>query len=72
MGFEPQMLRHSLRLHAVMGAPDDVHSRFASRWRKTARNYACEQCGVEVVEMRWQCPQCHEWGSLHPKSEERV
>lgn len=72
MGFKPEALRHSLRLHAVMGSSDDVHSRFARQWRKTAKNFACEQCGVEVVEMRWQCPQCHAWGSLHPKREERV
>ncbi|MDX8410889.1 MAG: heat-shock protein [Mariprofundaceae bacterium] len=38
----------------------------ASQWRRKARNFACRECGVEVVEMRWQCPQCHHWGSMHP------
>jgi len=72
MAFEPGSLRQSLRLHAVLGDDTDAHTSFARQWRKTARNYACEQCGVEVVELRWQCPQCHSWGTLHPKSEEKV
>jgi len=72
MGFEPHSLRQSLRLHAILGDDSDPHTRFAQKWRKTARNYACEQCGVEVVEMRWQCPQCHSWGTLHPKHDETV
>ncbi len=72
MAFEPGSLRQSLRLHAVLGKDNDAHTRFARQWRKTARNFSCEQCGVEVVEVRWQCPQCHSWGTLHPKSEEKV
>jgi len=42
-----------------------VHEQ-ASQWRRKARNFSCRECGVEVVEMRWQCPQCHHWGSMHP------
>ena len=72
VGFEPHSLRESLRLNAVLGDVDNAHTRFAQQWRKTARNYACEQCGVEVVEVRWQCPQCHSWGTLHPKNEEQL
>jgi len=72
MAFEAHSLRQSLRLHAILGNDDDAHTRFARQWRKTARNYTCEQCGVEVVEVRWQCPQCHAWGTLHPKSEEKI
>jgi len=72
MNFEPGSLRQSLRLHATLGETSDVHSRFARQWRKTARNYACEQCGIEVVEMRWQCPQCHSWGTLHPKKDDTI
>jgi len=72
MAFEPRSLRQSLRLHATLGEDNEAHTRFARQWRKTARNYACEQCGVEVVEMRWQCPQCHSWGTLHPKNEETI
>jgi len=72
IAFEPGSLRQSLRLHAILGDKTDAHARFARQWRKTARNFTCEQCGVEVVEVRWQCPQCHSWGTLHPKSEEKV
>ncbi len=72
LGFSPGSLRQSLRLSAVLGNESDAHARFAKVWRKTAKNYTCEQCGVEVVEVRWQCPQCHAWGTLHPKSEEKV
>jgi len=72
LGFVPGSLRESLRLNAALGDESDAHMRFARQWRKTAKNYACEQCGVEVVEVRWQCPQCHSWGTLHPKIEEKV
>jgi len=72
LGFVPATLRESLRLQAVLGEEKDGHSRFARQWRKRAKNYACEQCGVEVVDVRWQCPQCHSWGSLHPKQEEKI
>jgi len=72
LAYSPTSLRQSLRLNAALGKPDDVHTGFARQWRKTAKNYACEQCGVEVVEVRWQCPQCHAWGTLHSKSEEKI
>ncbi len=72
MAFEPRSLRDTLRLNAILGDDSDAHTRFARQWRKTAKNYACEQCGIEVIEVRWQCPQCHSWGTLHPKSEEKI
>jgi lipopolysaccharide biosynthesis regulator YciM len=72
LAFVPDSLRASLRLQAIIGEEGDAHTRFSRAWRKTAKNYTCDQCGVEVVEMRWQCPQCHSWGSLHPKSEEKI
>jgi len=72
LGFVPSSLRESLRLNAALGDESNAHMRFARVWRKTAKNYACEQCGVEVVEVRWQCPQCHSWGTLHPKAEEKI
>jgi len=72
LGFVPASLRESLRLQAVLGEETDAHSRFARQWRKKAKNYTCEQCGVEVVDVRWQCPQCHSWGSLHAKQEEKI
>jgi len=70
--YEPDSLRASLRLAALIGVEQDAHSRFARQWWKTAKNYTCDACGVEVVEMRWQCPQCHAWGSMHPKREEKI
>jgi lipopolysaccharide biosynthesis regulator YciM len=72
LNYTPDSLRSSLRLTAILGDDDGVHTRFAREWREKAKNFACEQCGVEVVEMRWQCPQCHIWGSLHPKSDESI
>jgi len=70
--YVPDSLRASLRLAALTGVEQDAHSRFARQWRKTAKNYTCDACGVEVAEMRWQCPQCHAWGSMHPKREEKI
>jgi lipopolysaccharide biosynthesis regulator YciM len=72
LDYTPDSLRSSLRLTAILGEDDLAHTRFSREWRKKAKNFACEQCGVEVVEMRWQCPQCHSWGSLHPKSDENI
>jgi len=72
LAFVPNSLRESLRLNAALGDESDAHMRFAKLWRTTAKNYTCDQCGVEVVEVRWQCPQCHSWGTLHPKVEEKV
>ncbi|ATX81449.1 Lipopolysaccharide biosynthesis regulator YciM, contains six TPR domains and a predicted metal-binding C-terminal domain [Mariprofundus ferrinatatus] len=72
LGFVPATLRESLRLQAVIGDDSDAHAKFSRKWRLTAKNYSCEQCGVEVAEVRWQCPQCHAWGTLHPKQEEKV
>jgi len=70
--YQPESLRSSLRLMALLGVEDDAHSQFARAWKQKAKNYACDSCGVEVVEMRWQCPQCHAWGSMHPKREENI
>jgi len=64
MGFSPQGLRTCLRLKAIMD--DDALARASLRWKMHSRNFTCSHCGVEVVEMRWQCPQCHQWGSMRP------
>ncbi len=72
LGYRPDSLRAVLRLSAAAGPDDDPAAEHARRWRKKALNYACSQCGVEVAEMRWQCPQCHAWGSMHPKTEEAI
>jgi len=72
LAYQPDSLRASLRLASLIGEENDAHSQFSRQWRKTAKNYTCDACGVEVVEMRWQCPQCHAWGSMHPKREENI
>ena len=63
--FEASGLRASLRLQGLLGDPADVHARYARKWREGVKNYVCEKCGVEVHDVRWQCPQCHTWGSMH-------
>ena len=70
--FTPNSLRASLRLSAALEGEESAHSRFARQWRNKAKNFTCDQCGVSVVEVRWQCPQCHTWGSLHPKIDENI
>jgi len=65
----PSTLRSCLRLAAVAGEKGEPLTDSAKQWRKTVRNYYCMKCGVEVVEMRWQCPGCHEWGSMRPIGE---
>ena len=72
LDFTPNSLRASLRLSAAVDGDESAHSRFARQWRKKAKNFTCDQCGVSVVEVRWQCPQCHTWGSLHPKIDENI
>ncbi len=71
LDFKPEGLRALLHLRAIIG-PDDAETRAARRWVKQARNHVCATCGVEVISMRWQCPQCHEWGSMRPIREERL
>jgi len=69
LDFAPKTLRASLRLLALTGGEGEL-ARMARAWRRKAHNYRCSQCGVEVVEMRWQCPQCYRWGSMQPIREE--
>lgn len=64
--YQPSNLRASLRAEAVLGDPEDGHVRLAREWRARVKNFFCSHCGVEFKEIRWQCPQCHEWGSMHP------
>jgi len=64
MGFVPSGLRESLRL-AAMGMNDDTSFVLqAKKWRVSMKHYGCRQCGVQTVDMRWQCPQCHQWGTM--------
>ncbi|RMH62084.1 MAG: heat-shock protein [Zetaproteobacteria bacterium] len=65
LGFKPANLRARLRVEAVF--EDERNPIFARAWRRQVNNYICEQCGVGVKELRWQCPQCHAWGSMHPQ-----
>jgi len=64
LAYQPSGLRGALRLQAASG--DTHEAKFAREWRMSVKNYVCEQCGVEVKAVRWQCPQCHAWGSMHP------
>ncbi len=71
IAFSPEGLRTCLHLKAIMG--DDDPLALASRnWQRQSRNFTCGHCGVEVMDMRWQCPQCHEWGSMRPIQEVQV
>lgn len=68
LGFEPASLRGSLRLSALADDGSAL-ARQAKLWRMEMKGYACSECGVRVGELRWQCPQCHEWGTMHAVKE---
>ncbi|MDQ6963347.1 MAG: hypothetical protein Q9M13_00340, partial [Mariprofundales bacterium] len=66
--FQPASLRGELHLLALQSV-EDSHPNYslvqrAKAWRRQVKEFICEECGVEVREMRWQCPQCHQWGSM--------
>ncbi|MBF0281038.1 MAG: heat-shock protein [Zetaproteobacteria bacterium] len=63
--YTPQSLRASLRLAVLHGDERDPLTQFAKNWRKSMKQYYCSECGVEVIDLRWQCPQCHTWGTMH-------
>jgi len=65
ISFSPEGLRTCLHLKAIMG-DDDPLTQASLHWQQQSRNFTCGHCGVEVMDMRWQCPQCHEWGSMRP------
>ncbi|HXH65056.1 MAG TPA: heat-shock protein [Mariprofundaceae bacterium] len=68
-GYQPKGLRASLRLEAAVGSGDAPLQMHVRDWRKKLKIFCCVHCGLEVVEMRWQCPQCHTWGSMQVKRE---
>jgi len=70
LGFTPTMLRASLRMAAIDSSEFEPLSSHAAEWRTQMKRFACDECGVKVVELRWQCPQCHVWGSMHAIREE--
>lgn len=72
MSFEAGSLRGSLRLAAITGIGEVSLVQQAKIWRKQMKHYGCRVCGVKVVELRWQCPQCHEWGSMSALKEEAI
>ncbi|MDX8397145.1 MAG: heat-shock protein [Mariprofundaceae bacterium] len=70
--FVPKSLRHSLRLTALGLNADIALVAQAKQWRSVMKQYACVQCGVHTVEVRWQCPQCHLWGSMRATTSDDV
>lgn len=65
IGFEPHSLSACLHMTAMLGKDEPIA--LASRqWQSAQKNYSCGECGAKFVDMRWQCPQCHEWGSIRP------
>ena len=65
LGLKDLSLRHELRLAAL----DEVDTNLvqqAKYWRLSMKLFACKQCGVQVHDMRWQCPKCNTWGSMEP------
>ncbi|MDX8395906.1 MAG: heat-shock protein [Mariprofundaceae bacterium] len=65
LGFEPSSLRASLRLTSLDEKNDEPLVRQTVAWRQKMKRFYCTQCGVKVVALRWQCPQCHTWSSMH-------
>jgi len=72
LGFSASTLRASLRLASIDQGGDSILSRQARQWRKHMKHFLCTQCGVKVVELRWQCPQCHAWGTMHAIREDNL
>jgi len=65
---QPQSLRSWIRLQAFVRS--DRIGALARDWSKTLPNWRCKQCGVELREIRWRCPQCHQWNTMQPITEE--
>ena len=72
LGFSASTLRASLRLASVDQSSDSTLTHQARQWRRHMKHFLCTQCGVKVVELRWQCPQCHEWGTMHAIREDNL
>ena len=64
LNYSTENLRSLLRLAAVGISEDQSIKSAAKPWRLAMKRYTCGHCGVKVVDMRWQCPQCHEWGTM--------
>lgn len=72
LGFTASTLRASLRLACVDQSSDSRLTQQAQQWRRHMKHFLCTQCGVKVVELRWQCPQCHAWGTMHAIREDNL
>ncbi len=72
LGFSASTLRASLRLASVDQSSDSILTQQARQWRRHMKHFLCTQCGVKVVELRWQCPQCHAWGTMHAIREDNL
>ena len=72
LGFSTSTLRASLRLASIDQSADSLLTQQAQQWRKHMKHFLCTQCGVKVVELRWQCPQCHAWGTMHAIREDNL
>jgi len=70
IGFEPRSLSACLHMKALLGGNQPI-TEASRQWQSVRKNYSCVECGVKFVEMRWQCPQCHEWGSMRPIGEKQ-
>jgi len=68
IGFQPHSLSACLHMTALLGK-DEPLTHASRQWQSAQKNYACGECGAKFVDMRWQCPQCHEWGSIRPIKE---
>jgi len=66
----PNNLYESLRLTALDKHDDAPLVQHAKVWRQKMKRYQCQHCGVRVVEMYWQCPQCHTWGNCVPSQDQ--
>ncbi|MDQ6979664.1 MAG: heat-shock protein [Mariprofundaceae bacterium] len=69
LGFNSETLRDSLRLAALF-SPDDELRSHAIRWREQLKHYQCHHCGVQIEALRWQCPQCQQWGTMRSVRQE--
>ncbi len=63
---EPQIesLRACLLLAACRDQQEAINVQ-ARRWLQQTKHFYCTHCGAKVMELRWQCPQCQQWGSMH-------
>lgn len=65
LNFVPKTLRDALRLSALF-SKDQSMQLHAREWRLSMKHFECHQCGVQIEELRWQCPQCHCWAKMRP------